>query len=90
MQKKSVHFFLFLPVFLVLLSSCNPAVGKHERKIDFSSGWYFLRMHDIDTFSMQKREMQAGKNWESQYNIETVNVTARDGTEKIDPQKELQ
>ncbi len=89
MQSKQFHVTRILFLFLTVLISCSFPKSQHPRKTFFSDGWYFIRPGDTDTTVVGKQEVQTGKDWASQYNIETVNIPARDGLTAVDTKKEL-
>ncbi len=80
---------VFSLMLLFLFTSCQPAVHNEPRRALFSGGWYFVRLAGEDGSSVQQQQVQTGRDWRSQYNIETVNMPAWDGSREVDTRKEL-
>ncbi len=79
-------------MFLLVLSffACSPHHRQDRKEELFNEGWSFVRLTGNDISLAGKQEVQTGRDWQSQYNIETVNIPARDGMTAVDPVKELQ
>ena len=87
--RKSVFSGVYYLMLLLLFASCRPVVNNEPRRVLFSGEWYFVRIAEKDGSSMQQQQVQTGRDWRSQYNIETVNIPAWDGSREVDTRKEL-
>jgi beta-galactosidase/beta-glucuronidase len=81
---------LFLISLVLFFFACFPEPREERNEVLFNEGWYFVRLSGKDTSVAVKLEVQNGRDWQSQYNIETVDIPAWDGMTAVDPAKELE
>lgn len=82
MHKPAPALLAFLSgIFFIL--SCARQEEIHSRETLFSDNWYFVRIIDKTDTLTREQQVQTGKSWESQYNIEIM-VSGEQQTEKTD------
>jgi len=80
---------LLLLLLMTIGFSCTIPGNRNNRKTLFSDGWYFIRLENADTTLVRKQEVQTGRDWESQYNIERVRTERTENHLQNDWEKEF-